>query len=304
MKTNEYITLEKEGLIKNENLALIKEVQTHARKAHADDMYVCGLIKALMDVPIRRKSTVAVSTLKNVEVCVVDVGEKYNKVFNNYDHHQKDPAVQGETALSLFIRDNVPFLLKDTKVKSLVTRINSQDNGGFRATRKDLGVSYKAAQGFLFGEFGLTALFATNPNKIANIVKDFWIDKITFPKQVKLCREWLQGEYVRRDVYTKNGTLIKILEIPRQPPFPSAIINKAQTKAIDDGEIDLCVGFDLEEVGKRTLFRTYHGEAKGIDLREIEDSKTFSHSRGFLFSFYQDGDIGSFLERVINSLNC
>ena len=275
--------LEAKGLITNPNLALVKSMVLHSGKAHADDMYLAGLVKALVGNNIKtfRRPTASDEDLKNVEVLVGDIGGEYDPSYNNYDHHQDDDTVNGKTALSLFVEANVPFLMEDEGIKALVKRVNAQDNGGFRATKEALDVDFKQAQGFLFSEFALTTMFEANPDSVASIIAQFWVDKIEFMNNVLLCKDWIEKNHVLATI----GSIETLIFI-NKPPFDTFVFNKAQTDIIDRFEVDLCVGYDPRTEGARTLFRTYHGSKKGIDLSKVEvKGKIFAHKGGFLLTF-------------------
>lgn len=75
----------------------------HKGGAHRDDFLCAAFVAALYDAPITRRDAVELDL--GAEVCLVlDTGQRFEPENNNFDHHQDDPRVSDECALSLWSR--------------------------------------------------------------------------------------------------------------------------------------------------------------------------------------------------------
>lgn len=90
-------------------LETVRKIVTHPGGAHEDDFIAVALALGLIsstgnDVTVWRRDPTE-AELVNPEVLVLDVGKAYNPSQLCFDHHQyDDPSVEGECALSLFVK--------------------------------------------------------------------------------------------------------------------------------------------------------------------------------------------------------
>lgn len=67
------------------------EILTHSGMFHADEVFACALLKLIygeIEVTRTRDIEIIKQAQGNKDVCVIDVGERFEAEANNFDHHQ------------------------------------------------------------------------------------------------------------------------------------------------------------------------------------------------------------------------
>jgi hypothetical protein len=69
---------------------MISKVITHDGIFHADDVMAVALMQEFIDhkIQVERTRNISIDDYNNPDVWIVDVGGKFDRVNNNYDHHQ------------------------------------------------------------------------------------------------------------------------------------------------------------------------------------------------------------------------
>ena len=81
---------------------MIHKIITHNGIFHADDVMAVALLHEFIrpTIPVERTRNISADEFANPDIWIVDVGGKFDKELNNYDHHQ-DPMLHSACVLVL-----------------------------------------------------------------------------------------------------------------------------------------------------------------------------------------------------------
>ena len=269
------------------------KIFVHGGKAHADDMWACGvLVYALSDqydfVEIIRDS--ARTDEAGPDDFVVDTGQKCDDR-RLFDHHQFGRSDTAPCALTLVCRAYAPWLLEDQKYGKYFERIRVQDTKGVPAAEKAFlpkpgkkervdGMSQCWSQMEWneikeFEEFPLETA-----QRLARMLKRRELE-ITVATDANT---WLVA-HSHREIVDDIVRCIVVDENP-YPRFSVDALTDALNEAAEAYRAEVTYGWNPADPDfvQRSLYRTSYG--KGIDFtRATPAIPGFCHNEGFLLVF-------------------
>jgi len=252
----------------------------HGLKAHADEMWACGLLIA------SNPDVIFTEIIRDAKrVCeaedtdfVLDCGMKCDGE-HYFDHHQFESTDDVDCALTLVAKRFAPWTLADTKFGPIIERIRVQDNFGIPAAEKKFGKS----SSWLATEFVMISLFENEPLKIAGILAEGFRNRLAEINEIERAGKWLES-----NSHTEiSGNGIKIMVVERSPfkeGFSIVGFNAASSVYSASAGAGIVYGWNTDGSDSRTLFRTSAG--KGTDFtNSAPERPVFCHSGGFLLIF-------------------
>ena len=252
----------------------------HGLKAHADDMWACGLLIASNP---GIKFTEIIRDAKRIGEAadndfVLDCGMKHDGE-HYFDHHQFESTEDVDCALTLVAKRFAPWTLTDTKFGPLIERVRVQDNFGIPAAEKKFGKS----SSWIASECVMVKLFESEPLKIANMLADGFRNRISENNEVKEAEKWIK-ENSSLETFENGLKVLVITSSPFKSGFSIAGFNAASSLYSGSVEAGVIYGWNTDGSDSRTLFRT-HSE-KNVDFTDsIPEKPVFCHNSGFLLIF-------------------
>ena len=252
----------------------------HGLKAHADEMWACGLLIASKpDIEF----TEIIRDAKRINEAVdsdfvIDCGMKFDGS-RFFDHHQFKNTDKVECALTLVAKTFAPWVLHDEKYAPLIERVRMQDNYGIPTAEQKFGNSSP----WIVPEFTMVNLFEREPLKIANIVADGFRRRLSEIDEIKKVKEWIAAN--SHIEMLGGGVRVFVCETsPFKAGFSIQAYNAASRDVINENRIEVAYGWNGDGSESRTLYRT--GLGKEIDFTKAEPEKpVFCHNGGFLLVF-------------------
>ncbi|MBP5202875.1 MYG1 family protein [bacterium] len=258
----------------------------HGLKAHADDMWACGLLIASKP---DTEFTEIIRDAKRVNEAadndfVLDCGMKFDGV-RFFDHHQFESTDDVDCAFSLIAKTFAPWVLTDEKFGPVVERVRVQDNFGIAAAEKKFG----NADEWIVSESVLTELFEKEPLKIAKILAEGFVKRLSDNLETKEAEAWIRKN--TRIELLENGINVLVCDTsPFKEGFSIIAYNAASSRYINEKKIEVAYGWNGDGSDARTLFRTKLGE-KSLDFTKSDpNAPVFCHNSGFLLVFNPSDD--------------
>jgi len=258
----------------------------HGLKAHADEMWACGLLIASKP---EIEFTEIIRDAKRVGEAadndfVLDCGMKHDGE-HYFDHHQFESTEDVDCTFTLIAKTFAPWVLTDEKFASLAERVRIQDNFGIAVAEKKFG----NADEWIVSESVLTELFEKEPMKIAKILAEGFVKRLSDNLETKDAEAWIRKN--ARIELLGNGINVLVCETsPFKEGFSIAAYNTASSRYINEKKIEVAYGWNGDGSDTRTLFRTRQGE-KYIDFtKSAPDVPVFCHNSGFLLVFNPSDD--------------
>ncbi len=252
----------------------------HGAKAHADEMWACGLLIASKP---EIEFTEIVRDAKRVGEAgpndfVLDCGMKFDGS-RFFDHHQFKNTGKVECAFSLVAERFAPWTLADERFASVIERVRMQDNSGIPATEQQFGKSSP----WIASEFVLLNLFEVKPLEVANIIAFGFRRRLAEIEETERAKTWLESNSHIEIVEGKVRALVCEAS-PFKAGFSIQAYNAASREVINKEGLEVVYGWNGDGSGNRSLFRTGYG--KFIDFRKaVPERPVFCHSGGFLLVF-------------------
>lgn len=163
-----------------------KRIVTHNGPAHLDEVMTCALIYAMEDaiIPIKRVTEPTDQEMEDPDVAVIDIGNKYEPLKMNYDHHQlaqynDDGTINHkgiECTLSMFVRDinrDLYAYLDASEFRDQTTwfrTLRYVDQLGITAAAKILGNGINLS----FLQSTAPVMFEDRPEECSALLAPFW----------------------------------------------------------------------------------------------------------------------------------
>lgn len=271
-------------------------IYTHNGKAHADEMYACGLLilamaqrrgipSEKMDVEICRLASpdlLPKTELGKAEF-IVDIGGIYDADRNRFDHHQK--GLEKDCTATLVARHFFPSFSKNRRWREALERILILDTQGPSGLESAYGIPTIETGKFTFVEEIMVQLFEVKPTYVALFMAQLLEVCISALEQRDIAMKWLLEESEHQISFEKG---VAVLDIPKDyvaEGIPVRAINSAQASLIQDKGIHVVYGWDVRNPGCRMLFRTRQGEGVVDFTRCTPEDPVFCHTGGFLLVF-------------------
>jgi len=252
----------------------------HGLKAHADDMWACGLLIASNpDIEfteiIRDAKRIGEASDNDF---VLDCGMKHDGE-HYFDHHQFESTKKADCALTLVAKRFAPWTLTDTKFGPVIERVRVQDNFGIPAAEKKFGKS----SSWVASEFLMVALFEKEPLMVANMLADAFRERLSELAEIKKAEKWIE-ENSSLETFENSLKVLTITSSPFKAGFSIAGFNAASSLYSGSVEAGVIYGWNTDGSDSRTLFRTY--SEKNVDFtNSVPEKPVFCHSSGFLLIF-------------------
>ena len=261
-------------------------VITHSGRAHMDEILAIALLMVRRDeTPDQlsriksEESAALVASGQIPEDCwVIDCGQVYNPERRLYDHHQDRNL---PSAALLIFHEFFPEL-KDSDLDRYFNLVSRVDTGGLQALDDfdRLGESreYSAFTGQL-----LTGMFESDPMGVLRIVAGGLKEKIRFEEEKSRAAAWLAVAGRLVDVELAG---LKALAYTEQPPADIVDgLKGIDRNIIEEHGAAVVYGFDRNDPGIRTLYRTDIGHDLVDFTRARFADALFCHQGGFLARF-------------------
>lgn len=252
----------------------------HGLKAHADDMWACGLLIASnpgieFTEIIRDAKRVGEATENDY---ILDCGMKFDGE-HFFDHHQFESTEDVDCTFTLIAKTFAPWTLNDTKFGPILERVRVQDNFGIPAAENKFGKS----SSWLASECVLVALFESEPLKIADMLAEGFRNRLRELNEVKEAEKWIKANSSFETL--ENGLKVLVIKSsPFQAGFSITGFNSACNLYSASLEAGVVYGWNSDGSGTRTLFRTR--SEKNVDFtHSAPENLIFCHSSGFLLVF-------------------
>lgn len=100
---------------------------THSGDVHTDDVLCMAFFLAMYGEhkPVFRRNPTE-AEMRDSDVMVMDIGGDYSPILNNYDHHQFGRSDPATCAISLFLQNKEPLVLKHIKGFGFLDVIDSK----------------------------------------------------------------------------------------------------------------------------------------------------------------------------------
>ena len=209
----------------------IKKIVSHVSPRHMDDFLAISFLKSKFpnaDVEFIHPQRVPVEYIDNPELCLVDVGGKYDPMFKNYDHHQS-LSLKSSFLLVLINEFENRSLVKKVIQKEAVRFIDLTDRYGVKKASEIVGVPLDAEEdrmrkeillidlskwGELIGKIAIETLLIYN--KYSDWIRNFYksLDEknlLDEPRKILAREETLYQEKLAKvQVIQKNNLKILI----------------------------------------------------------------------------------------------
>ena len=271
----------------------------HGLKAHADEMWASALLIASkpeieFTEIIRDAKRIGEATENDY---ILDCGMKFDGI-RLFDHHQFKIADDVDCTFTLIAKVFAPWIFTDEKFGPLAERVRIQDNFGIAAAEKKFG----NADEWIVSESVLTELFEKEPLKIAKILAEGFVKRLSDILETKEAEAW-----IRKNTHIEllgNGINVLVCETsPFKEGFSIVAYNAASSRYINEKKIEVAYGWNGDGSDARTLFRTKLGE-KYIDFtKSAPDAPVFCHNSGFLLVF-NPSDECEYMKLVLQAADC
>lgn len=252
----------------------------HGAKAHADEMWACGLLIASnpgieFTEIIRDAKRVGEATENDY---ILDCGMKFDGE-HFFDHHQFESTEDVDCTLTLIAKRFAPWTLTDTKFGPVIERVRVQDNSGIIVSEQQFGKSSP----WIASEFVLLNLFEVKPLEVANIIAYGFRRRLAEIKETERAKTWLESNS-HIEIVEEKVKVFVCEESPFKAGFSIQAYNAASREVINKEKIEVAYGWNGDGSGNRSLFRTGYG--KFIDLTKTAPERlVFCHNGGFLLVF-------------------
>lgn len=252
----------------------------HGLKAHADEMWACGLLIASKP---EIEFTEIVRDAKRVGEAgandfVLDCGMKFDGS-RFFDHHQFKNSGKSECTFSLVAETFAPWVLADERFASLIGRVRVQDNSGIIVTEQQFGKSSP----WIASEFVLLNLFEVKPLEVANIIAFGFRRRLAEIAETERAKTWLESNSHIEIIEGKVRALVCEAS-PFKAGFSIQAYNSASRHVINKERIEVAYGWNGDGSDSRTLYKT--GFGKMINFTKAAPERlVFCHSGGFLLVF-------------------
>lgn len=270
----------------------------HGLKAHADEMWACGLLiasKPDMEFTeiIRDAKRVNEATENDF---VLDCGMKFDGI-RCFDHHQFRISKNVDCTFTLIAKTFAPWVLTDEKFGPLAERVRVQDNFGIAAAEKKFGRS----GGWIGPENILVGLFEKIPLTVANQLAAGFRTRLAEIRETEKVEKWLETNMRVGTIGDKLRVLI-CENSPFKAGFSINACNTASRKYINKGKAAVVYGWNSDGSDARTLFKTSFG--KEIDFtKACPENPLFCHSSGFLLVFNPSNDC-EYVKLALQAAGC
>lgn len=264
---------------------MVKEIVTHTRPGHSDDILAVALLTQKYpeaEVRFIHPQDKELETLKERDdVILVDVGGDYNPEKKNYDHHQD---LDFSCSLVLVLQNEFPeyrkVLDKDTLLRKSLELVDFKDRFGPKKAQEITGIDPTGA--YLFEEMVVKTLGET-PEGLRTLGKAL---RKALDEKLSLI-----NDLERIKVYEVNGYKVAVDE--------KGINAGLITQNLD---VDLIVQRNTRNPEHTSVIKNTQGKRAGeIDLFTLSDSAVFVHKAGFIAVLpvpVEDVNVEEVVERV------
>jgi hypothetical protein len=275
---------------------MVKKVVSHVPPRHMDDFLAIAFLKSKYpdaELQFVHPQRVPHEFIINPEICLVDVGSKFDPEFKNYDHHQRVTLHSSFILVLIHEFENKDFVKKVIENKS-VRFIDLTDRYGVRKAsellsvplsseedrlRKEILLIDLAKHGVLVGEIALDVLCF---DKYSDWIRNFYqrLDEkglLDEPREMLAREETLYQERLAKvQVFQKNN--LKIL-------VSSETLAPNHFRVFNETGADLIIERNAMNKEHTSIIKnTASLKTKDIDLAKVFSiyQKIFFHANGFL----------------------
>jgi hypothetical protein len=276
---------------------MVKKIVSHVPPRHFDDFLAISFLKSKYpsaELEYVHPQRVPAEYLFNPEICLVDVGEKFDPEFKNYDHHQ-NLNLRASFILVLIHEFTNKALVKKIAETQAIRFIDLTDRYGVKKASELTGVPLNSEEDRMRKEILLIDL-----SKYGQIVGEIALETLlTFDKY----SDWLRNFYQRLD---KKGFLDEPRAIlAREEALYQAKLAKAKIiqrkdlkilisneslapnhfRVFNETGADLVIERNSMNVQHVSVIKnTSSSKTKDIDLAKVFDlyPKVFIHPNGFI----------------------
>lgn len=274
-------------------------IVVHDGIAHEDDMVAAGALMyhlhkqgcSYEDILVSRVPNKGRITIENIQTSehsnlyYVDIGQEYDEK-NKWDHHQDDPQVRDECALSLIVNKLFPVWMKDPDMSAFIDRVRLTDTKGAGAL-KNTGFFTAYVGAYMIPIRMLLKNFENNPTGIARLWAEWFegyeIAKVNTAKAV----QWIsENSSIWRG---KNGLKVMMVKPyeDRENIPDEEVFKNAMRQLSEQNQIHVTVSYDPDAYGKgKRILRFFRNAwaADRVDFKRYTGPHIFIHKAGFLAS--------------------
>jgi hypothetical protein len=276
---------------------MVKKIVSHVSPRHMDDFLAISFLKTKYpqaELEFVHPQRVPYEYIIDPEICLVDVGGKFDPEFKNYDHHQ-NLNLRASFILVLIYEFTNKALVKKITETQVVRFIDLTDRYGVKKASELTGVPLNSEEDRMRKEILLIDL-----SKYSQIVGEIALESLsTFDKYP----DWLRNFYQRLDekgLLDEPRAILAREELLYQEKLKKAqIIQRKDLKILISDEslapnhfrvfnetgADLVIERNAMNVQHVSVIKnTSSSKTKDIDLAKVFDlyPKVFIHPNGFI----------------------
>jgi len=267
-------------------MAELFRIITHNGKAHMDELVASALLCLTRDrqpdeiirIDSRDAETMIRENSLGEDDWVLDCGMVFDPERRLFDHHQ-DGEIPS-TALLIF--DFYFQELRESRIHEAIQLLSRVDTRGLQSLN-DFENLDESKSYWSFSQKLLTKGFELDPVNALRMVTEVLKDSLHFEQLRKRALQWLESKEHTEILDIGSHKVLNYLVLP--PEELVSPLRSADKELVDEHQIIAIASFDDNDISRKALFRTGHGQSLIDFNRGAPENTVFCHPGGFLLKF-------------------